>query len=98
MKLTTVLAGLAAASLSTATPLEKRQIGGVSVTVLDGPTAKLGRTDTAQILICNGADATGNCTHEVYEMGRCYNMTSEFSGNVATFAPDGGPWYCYPYM
>lgn len=25
-------------------------------------------------------------------------MTSEFSGNAATFAPDDGEFYCLPYL
>ena len=51
-----------------------------------------------QVLICNGAQATGNCSYQVYELDACHNLTSEFSGNAATFAPDGEDFYCFPYL
>ena len=31
-------------------------------------------------------------------MDTCYNLTSPFHGNAATFAPDGEAFYCYPYV
>ncbi|KAI3393330.1 hypothetical protein diail_4463 [Diaporthe ilicicola] len=50
------------------------------------------------VLICNGANATGNCSHDVYELGACHNMTSQYSNDAATFAPDDDDFYCYPYL
>lgn len=49
------------------------------------------------MLICNGPNATGSCDYAVYEFETCYDMPPAFRGNVATFAPDGEGFYCYPY-
>lgn len=51
-----------------------------------------------QVLICNGARATGNCTYQVYRLDTCYNLTGPYYRDAATFAPDGDEFYCYPYM
>lgn len=50
------------------------------------------------MLICTGPTATGNCTHGVYTLDTCHNLTAPWSGNAATFAPDGEEFYCYPYL
>ncbi|RKU41025.1 hypothetical protein DL546_002237 [Coniochaeta pulveracea] len=49
------------------------------------------------ILICNGPNATGNCTHEVYTLDTCHNLTTEYSQKTNTFAPDGEAFLCYPH-
>ncbi|KAJ9149675.1 hypothetical protein NKR19_g5541 [Coniochaeta hoffmannii] len=67
-----------AASLAAASPIEKREVGG--------------------ILICTGPNATGTCTHEVYELDKCHNMTVGYANNASTFAPDGEAFLCYPYI
>ncbi|KAF3769822.1 hypothetical protein M406DRAFT_320071 [Cryphonectria parasitica EP155] len=69
---------LMTAVLSVATPILKRQVGGV--------------------LICNGINATGECTHLVAEVGQCTNLTAPYYQNTSTFAPDGEEFYCYPYL
>ncbi|KAJ0109216.1 hypothetical protein J7T55_009547 [Diaporthe amygdali] len=50
------------------------------------------------VLICNGANATGDCSYQVYELDSCHNMTSQFSNNAATFAPDDDDFHCFPYL
>lgn len=55
----------------------------------------------SQVLICNGANATGNCDYSVYNISTvenrtCYDMPTGYYENAATFAPDGEPFYCYP--
>ena len=49
-----------------------------------------------KVLICTGANATGECTHKVYKMDECNQLDAPFRGNVATFAPDGEDFACYP--
>lgn len=45
--------------------------------------------------MCTGPAATGNCTDDSYELDACHNVTSEYSGNTGTFAPDDDSFYCY---
>ena len=52
---------------------------------------------SSQILICNGANATGTCDYSVYELETCYDLKSPMYQNASTFAPDGEAFYCYPY-
>lgn len=52
----------------------------------------------SQILICTGANATGECTHDVYALDTCTNLTTPYYQHAATFAPDGEAFYCYPYL
>ncbi|KAI0180177.1 hypothetical protein GGR52DRAFT_568931 [Hypoxylon sp. FL1284] len=49
-----------------------------------------------QVLMCNGANATGTCHYEVYSMRDCHDMPDGFSENTKTFAPDGDAFYCWP--
>lgn len=51
-----------------------------------------------QILICTGPSATGNCTHGSYALETCVDLAAPWRANAATFAPDGEPFYCYPYL
>ncbi|KAJ4411730.1 hypothetical protein N0V82_008914 [Gnomoniopsis sp. IMI 355080] len=78
MQFLVFLTALATASLSTAKPIEKRQLGGV--------------------LLCTGAQSTGECTHQVVSFGTCTNLTAPYLTNTSTFAPDGEEQYCYPYL
>ncbi len=48
------------------------------------------------MLICTGANATGECMYNTYELGKCNNLTAPYFRNTKTFAPDGGNFYCYP--
>lgn len=49
-----------------------------------------------QLLICTGANSTGTCTHEVYTLNKCHQLSEPFLRNVTTFAPDGEHFNCYP--
>ncbi|KAF4999436.1 hypothetical protein FGRMN_2458 [Fusarium graminum] len=48
------------------------------------------------VLICTGANQTGDCTHEVYELEKCHQLPKPYYRNVSTFAPDGESFQCYP--
>ncbi|CAN8097383.1 unnamed protein product [Discula destructiva] len=50
------------------------------------------------VLLCTGAQATGNCTHQVVPLGVCTDLAAPYLQNTATFAPDGEAQYCYPYL
>ena len=49
-----------------------------------------------QILICEGANATGMCFHSTYSLEECHDVPGDLQRNAATFAPDGDGFYCYP--
>lgn len=51
-----------------------------------------------QVLLCTGANATGTCTHQVYEMETCYQLEEPFYENVNTFALDGEAFLCWPRL
>lgn len=53
-------------------------------------------TDLIQVLICTGANATGQCIYKKYELDHCYDLEPPFAQNSATFAPDGEDFFCYP--
>ncbi|KAM0196573.1 hypothetical protein ACHAPA_001557 [Fusarium lateritium] len=48
------------------------------------------------VLICTGANQTGDCTHEVYKLEKCHQLKKPFLFNVSTFAPDGESFECFP--
>ncbi|KAL2170177.1 hypothetical protein VTG60DRAFT_5129 [Thermothelomyces hinnuleus] len=50
------------------------------------------------VLICNDPNGQGHCEYAVYELEKCYNLPPALVNNAATFAPDDGPFYCYPYL
>ncbi|KAK3692438.1 hypothetical protein B0T22DRAFT_447278 [Podospora appendiculata] len=56
------------------------------------------RRELGGVLICNGANAQGNCQYKKYKLDTCYNVTAPYYKNASTFAPDGDNFYCYPYM
>lgn len=116
MHFLTLLTVLASASLAAATPIEKRQLGGVSPCQSSTPTylpiylraclaclsplltQALPLPPVLKVLICTGAQSTGDCIHQVVAFGTCTNLTAPFLENAATFAPDGEEQYCYPYL
>ncbi|KAI8627388.1 hypothetical protein F5Y19DRAFT_477602 [Xylariaceae sp. FL1651] len=65
-----------------------------SVSALPKPT--IAKREVGGILICNGANATGNCHYETYTLEDCHDMPTEFYQNTSTFAPDGEDFYCWP--
>ncbi|KAH7329341.1 hypothetical protein B0I35DRAFT_42626 [Stachybotrys elegans] len=75
MKSSLFAAAISALAIS-ASPIHKRQVGGV--------------------LICTGANATGECTHNVYELKTCHDLPAPFFQNASTFAPDGEAFDCFP--
>ncbi|KAH7170247.1 hypothetical protein EDB81DRAFT_156951 [Dactylonectria macrodidyma] len=50
------------------------------------------------ILMCTGANATGTCQHQVYEMNTCHQLPAPYYANISTFAPDGEDFSCYPRL
>ncbi|KAK4193612.1 hypothetical protein QBC35DRAFT_445952 [Podospora australis] len=51
-----------------------------------------------QLLICTGANATGDCLYSVFPMDVCHDLPPPFLHNSSTFAPDQGDFLCYPYL
>lgn len=49
-----------------------------------------------QVLLCTGANSTGTCSYEVYELDKCHQLKEPFYHNTTTFSPDGEEFYCYP--
>lgn len=47
-------------------------------------------------MLCTGANATGHCTHETYELQKCHQLPAPFYTNTSTFAPDGEDFFCWP--
>jgi len=77
MKLSSVaVTALVSASAVSASPIHKREVGGV--------------------LMCTGANATGTCHYEVYQLKTCHQLPPPFYKNIKTFAPDGENFACYP--
>ncbi|KAF3016489.1 hypothetical protein E8E14_010049 [Neopestalotiopsis sp. 37M] len=60
------------------------------------PTAQIAKREAGGVLICQGANATGNCHYEVYTMQECHDLPADLQRNASTFAPDGDNFYCYP--
>ncbi|KAF7532683.1 hypothetical protein G7054_g7754 [Neopestalotiopsis clavispora] len=95
MQLSTIIASVlvSAASISAAptAQIAKREAGGIKSLkrVNADPSFK-------QVLICQGANATGNCHYEVYTMQECHDLPTDLQRNASTFAPDGDNFYCYP--
>ncbi|KAM3561056.1 hypothetical protein ARSEF4850_003399 [Beauveria asiatica] len=50
------------------------------------------------ILICTGANATGDCVYQKYELYKCHELQAPFWQNSSTFAPDGDSFACYPRL
>lgn len=100
MKFFTLIATiLSAASISAAPILKERAVGGVSwlSSLLYRPSLFCGiDISSPQLLICTGANSTGTCTHEVYTLNKCHQLSEPFLRNVTTFAPDGEHFNCYP--
>lgn len=102
--LATVMILITAMLSTTANPIEKRELGGVShLSPLSQAhtcikSAVLTHHPSLQVLLCTGAQATGNCTHTVVPLNECTNLTEPYIANTATFAPDGETQYCYPYL
>ncbi|KAM3514471.1 hypothetical protein MY11210_001915 [Beauveria gryllotalpidicola] len=50
------------------------------------------------VLICTGANATGDCVYQKYELDKCHELQAPFLKNSSTFAPDGDNFACYPRL
>jgi hypothetical protein len=88
---------VSASPLPEAPHLFKRQIGGVSIFLLSyHPSLMRMLTLLLKVLICTGANQTGDCTHEVYKLEKCHQLKKPFLFNVSTFAPDGESFECFP--
>ncbi|KAI1434348.1 hypothetical protein GGR50DRAFT_662732 [Xylaria sp. CBS 124048] len=60
------------------------------------PKPMLDKREFGGILLCQGANATGDCHYEVYALEECHDVPPEFFHNIGTFAPDGDDFYCWP--
>lgn len=59
--------------------------------------APIEQREVGGVLICNGANATGECEYRAYELETCYDLAAPLYQNSSTFAPDGDGFFCYPY-
>lgn len=55
-----------------------------------------GKREVGGVLICTGANATGQCSHQVYTMEECHQLPAPYYQNTNTFAPDGEAFSCFP--
>ncbi|KAI1347655.1 hypothetical protein F5Y01DRAFT_235407 [Xylaria sp. FL0043] len=79
------------------------QLSGIIATVVAAATcvSALPKPTTAKravggVLLCQGANATGNCHYEAYALDVCHDVPDDFFHNTRTFAPDGDDFYCWP--
>ncbi|KAI1311988.1 hypothetical protein F5Y03DRAFT_390956 [Xylaria venustula] len=56
----------------------------------------LNRESHRNVLLCQGANATGSCHYEAYSLTECHDVPDDFFQNTRTFAPDGDDFYCWP--
>ncbi|ATY63785.1 hypothetical protein A9K55_004789 [Cordyceps militaris] len=61
-----------------------------------GSSSPVQKREMGGILICTGANATGDCVYKKYELVKCHQLEPPFLGNSSTFAPDGEDFGCYP--
>ncbi|UKZ88567.1 uncharacterized protein TrAFT101_004319 [Trichoderma asperellum] len=54
------------------------------------------KREVGGLLLCTGANATGTCTYNVYELKTCHQLPAPFHHNTSTFAPDGEAFNCFP--
>ncbi|KAH8203394.1 hypothetical protein TruAng_002489 [Truncatella angustata] len=66
------------------------------VSISAAPTTGMTKREIGGVLICHGANATGDCHYEVYSLQDCHDLPAGLSGNASTFAPDGDAFFCYP--
>lgn len=52
--------------------------------------------DTLQVLMCQGANATGYCQYRVWAIDECHDVPEPWFRNVKTFLVDGDDFYCWP--
>ncbi|CAJ2506133.1 Uu.00g002630.m01.CDS01 [Anthostomella pinea] len=60
------------------------------------PRPPMAKREVGGVLMCKGANATGDCHYEVYSLQDCHDVPDGFSKNTLTFAPDGDQFYCWP--
>lgn len=48
--------------------------------------------------MCTGANATGTCDHQVWDLKTCHDLDEPFFENINTFAPDGEDFHCFPRL
>ncbi|KAI1828311.1 hypothetical protein F4861DRAFT_535273 [Xylaria intraflava] len=60
------------------------------------PKPILDKRAVGGVLLCQGANATGDCHYEVYSLDECHDVPEGFFHNTRTFAPDGDDFYCWP--
>ncbi|KAF2964359.1 hypothetical protein GQX73_g9207 [Xylaria multiplex] len=81
----TIVAAAACVSALPKPPAAKRAVGGLTRSLRGG-----------QVLLCQGANATGLCHYEAYALDECHDVPKEFYQNTRTFAPDGDDFFCMP--
>ncbi|OAA69467.1 hypothetical protein ISF_02737 [Cordyceps fumosorosea ARSEF 2679] len=65
-----------------------------SLTAVSG--SPIEKREVGGVLICTGANATGDCVYKKYELNKCQQLEPPFLANASTFAPDGDAFACYP--
>ncbi|OAQ70061.1 hypothetical protein VFPPC_02595 [Pochonia chlamydosporia 170] len=50
------------------------------------------------VLLCTGANSTGTCKYQTYELNKCQQLEKPFYQNTNTFAVDGEDFTCSPKL
>lgn len=96
MKLSIAIAAIVSALAVTSAPIHKREVGGVCFIPFPRLNISVSMLTSLKVLMCTGANATGTCHYEVYELKTCHQLPEPFHKNTTTFAPDGEHFACYP--
>jgi len=99
--ITTIIAAATSVSALPRPDLAKRDVGGVSEHNLIFPWIsnlymRPDTNDTLQVLMCQGANATGYCQYRVWAIDECHDVPEPWFRNVKTFLVDGDDFYCWP--
>ncbi|KAJ4268752.1 hypothetical protein NW762_002820 [Fusarium torreyae] len=61
-----------------------------------GISASPMKREVGGVLICTGANQTGTCNYQVYDLDKCHQLPKPYYLNTSTFAPDGENFECFP--
>ncbi|KAI1331261.1 hypothetical protein F5Y16DRAFT_361040 [Xylariaceae sp. FL0255] len=59
------------------------------------PKPEIEKRAVGGVLICTGANATGDCIYNTYALDKCIDVPAPYTKNTGTFAPDGEAFYCW---
>ncbi|KAG8665609.1 hypothetical protein FPOAC1_010408 [Fusarium poae] len=68
-----------------------------AMSISASPLSFLRKREFGGVLLCTGANSTGTCSYDVYELDKCHQLKAPFYQNTSTFSPDGEEFYCYPH-